>query len=172
MICRCVILTLVHSVNVKILVQLCLFFSFSWFLNPADLNWQEIMNLSSSQAECAMGFLEYKLFASSRIHNGMLGLMQEVGNSDVWVWGCKVFCSFESNTASPKHLNYQPLVNALLLSWWILLGLKEQLEVCLTCSGLLAGIQMLLLFQKLRCSNNKMILLTISIVPWIWDFCD
>ena len=37
-------------------------------------------------------------------------------------------------------------------------GLKEQLEVCLTCSRLLAEIQMLLLFQKLRCSNNKMTL--------------
>ena len=68
-----------------------------------------------------------------------------------WKQHCK-------NTASPKHLNYQPFVNALLLSWWILLGLKEQLEVCLTCSGLLAGIQMLLLFQKLRCFNNKTIL--------------
>ena len=33
-------------------------------------------------------------------------------------------------------------------------GLKEQLKVCLTCSGLLAWIQML--FQKLRWSNNKM----------------
>ena len=39
-----------------------------------------------------------------------------------------------------------------------LVGLKEQLEVCLTCWRLLAAIQMLLLHQKLRCSNNKMTL--------------
>ena len=39
-----------------------------------------------------------------------------------------------------------------------LVGLKEQLEVCLTCSKLLAAIQMLLLLQKLRCSNNKVTL--------------
>ena len=36
-----------------------------------------------------------------------------------------------------------------------LVGLKEQLEVCLTCSRLLAAIQMLLLHQKLRCDSNK-----------------
>ena len=39
-----------------------------------------------------------------------------------------------------------------------LVGLEEQLEVCLTCSRLLAAIQMLLLHQKLRCSKNKMTL--------------
>ena len=44
-----------------------------------------------------------------------------------------------------------------------LVGLKEQLEVCLTCSRLLAAIQMLLLHQKLRCSNNKMTLTTENI---------
>ena len=40
-----------------------------------------------------------------------------------------------------------------------LVGLKEQLEVCLTCSRLLAAIQMLLLHQKLRCDSNKTTLL-------------
>ena len=41
-----------------------------------------------------------------------------------------------------------------------LVGLKEQLEVCLTCSRLLAAIQMLLLHQKLRCDSNKTTLLS------------
>ena len=39
-----------------------------------------------------------------------------------------------------------------------LIGLKEQLEVCLTCWRLLAAIQMLLLHENLSCSNNKMTL--------------
>ena len=43
-----------------------------------------------------------------------------------------------------------------------LVGLKEQLEVCLTCSRLLAAIQVLLLHQKLRCDSNKITLLNKS----------
>ena len=39
-----------------------------------------------------------------------------------------------------------------------LVGLKEQLEVCLTCWRLLASMQMLLLHENLSCSNNKMTL--------------
>ena len=37
-------------------------------------------------------------------------------------------------------------------------GLKDKLEVCLTCSRLLAVILMLMVFQNLRCSNNEMTL--------------
>ena len=44
-----------------------------------------------------------------------------------------------------------------------LVGLKEQLEVCLTCSRLLAAIQMLLLHQKLRCDSNKTTLLIFGV---------
>ena len=38
------------------------------------------------------------------------------------------------------------------------LNLKEQLEVCLTCCRLRAGIPMLIAIQNLRCSNNRMTL--------------